>query len=330
MPDKSTRPTAVHMACRHYIVVYQYGKVGSTAIVQSLDALDGVTAVQSHFLGEKNLRQIVPFLVSPKQSAYFHEHKVQQFMRNAAITREVNAFRAEMRPGRRLSIITTCRNPLHWFRSKLSQDIKGYLPSLEELAAQWRINAADRDELILGTVSRLLICLADLLEEAGGIDTVLESPRRFANLAPRTGSPACDRTVRTFFATMMMPFTWYGDHFQEVFGVDLDAASLRDDTLLSRQLGWCDIYFFRYEDIEVAMSDIAERLGLAGKFRLLRENVSSGKAHAATISAAFEGTGANWLGMLFADTRHARQLGYGAALGGPSQDPHQPQTAPSD
>lgn len=59
-----------------FVVVYQFGKVASTALVATLNEQTGIEAVQSHFLGEPALRSTLGARLNPAQGEYFVFHQL--------------------------------------------------------------------------------------------------------------------------------------------------------------------------------------------------------------------------------------------------------------
>ena len=120
---------------RRFIVVYQFGKVGSTALVQALNGLPETDCIQSHFLGVDALREVVPQMVNPRLSDYFFRHLSGQFARNIETTRRMNAIKSGLLD-EHLITLTLSRNPVEWMRSAITQDINGILPGLRTIVAK--------------------------------------------------------------------------------------------------------------------------------------------------------------------------------------------------
>ena len=98
----------------HRFIVYQYGKVGSTSVVNALDQLPETEAFQSHFLGEAAFSEPFNRLQDPAVSDYVFEHSAGQLIENLRI------YRHYLRRGtsdNRLTIISLAREPFDWFRS---------------------------------------------------------------------------------------------------------------------------------------------------------------------------------------------------------------------
>ena len=71
----------------HRFIVYQYGKVGSTSVVNALNQLPESEAFQSHFLGESAFSETLKRLQDPAASDYVFEHSAGQLIENLRIYR---------------------------------------------------------------------------------------------------------------------------------------------------------------------------------------------------------------------------------------------------
>ena len=69
------------MGQERYFVVYQYGKVASTSIVKSLNKINDVKAVQTHFLGMCEFIEVLDLVLDPYESEYFTYHRQGQLVR---------------------------------------------------------------------------------------------------------------------------------------------------------------------------------------------------------------------------------------------------------
>lgn len=291
------------------VIVYQFGKVASTAVVAAFAERPGVSAIQSHFLGEYHLKKMVDNLVNPTLDGHFQQHAMGQFIENVATTRELNSFRRGLRKPDRLVIVSATRDPFDWNRSRFAQDLDGYLPVLRDFAAEHRIAATDDGDLIRTTLPKLLQAFNRTITTAGGIDNLFKDgeltvePRHVvAEKLPNIGA-------RRLFFGMMTPFTWFDGHLGRTLGVKLSSFKTVQPGLSWRSLGWAEAFIYRFEQAEAAVPAIARRIGVEG-FRLATENVSSGKRHWNDIVAAFDSPAAQRLATKFRRTAYAETFGY--------------------
>ncbi|OSP56496.1 hypothetical protein [Pseudoruegeria sp. SK021] len=289
-----------------YAVVYQYGKVASTSTVALLNQLDGVEAVQCHFLGRVALEKILQQVLSPDLSDYFHFHQRGQFVQNMDITHRVNRIRAGKIPGERLLVISCARDPMTWFQSAVTQDITGYLPSFRDIAP----DAPDDDALLRATGPGMLGAFADVLTTLGGVDravAALALPGFHTDLAKGVWfHPA----LRDLFLLLTRPFNWFELHYEKALDHTL-AAYTETDGFLRRDDGEATFAILKYEDLEPQLGRLIDSLGLGPLPPLPRENTSGAKPHAATLSEIFQGPEADRLRTLFAGSRYSQSFGYG-------------------
>lgn len=310
-PTPAAAPTAVSPTPpRDYVVVFQFGKVASSAIVDSLNRVAGVTAVQSHFLGAEMLQQMLGQLLYPGGADYFYRHRLGQFVENIRITREINAFREGLRPDTRLTLISVTREPLDWLRASLVQDLQGYLTGFAALGRHWGLSPDTEGELIRAVLPRLLGTVAARLDEAGGPDAFLSGPLVWSRLIESTGDPEIDLFQETFAAMTLRPISWFYTHFAAAAGAQADHLDSAEQGLCFHAApGWCELYVLRYERVEEGFRRVAERLGLEG-VELARVNESRDKPHAQVVAAVCAGSEAAALRAQYLRSRYCRQFGY--------------------
>ncbi len=289
---------------QHYVVVYQFGKVASTSLAASLNALPDVEAVQSHFLGEKSLSEMVKIVVDPKLGPYFHDHQAGQFMRNVNITYRVNQFKAGAEGN--LVLLSMARRPIDWFRSSLSQDIQGYLPLLRDVAVQHDLSCENDAVLCLQALPHVLRRMADMLSHFESLDTLVDNlPAAERQITTSLGQGM----LRQVFYMMLRPHNWYRGHFQSAFGVPLEAFQ-KEGPVYHCAGKWFTAYVFRYEDLNRAMGHIVDALGIGADFHLRQENQSVKKSLSAEIKQVFLGPEAAALDLKFRTSAYSRFFGY--------------------
>lgn len=309
-PAVEPQAPAVAAPPRDYLVVYQFGKVASNAIVDAMNRLPGVSAEQSHFLGAELLQEQLGQLLFPGGDDYFFRHRLGQFVQNLRITRELNAFRQGLREPTRLTLVSVTREPLDWLGASLVQDIAGYLPGFARLARHWGLQWDNDPALAALVLPRLLGTLAVKLEAAGGPDAFLAGPLDWGRLIDGTGDAECDLFQESFAAMVLRPVSWFYVHFPAGTGVEVTALEEAERGLyFHADPGRCDIFVLRYEQVEPGIARVAERLGLAD-FRLERVNESHHKPHARLIAELCAGPEATALRAQYRTSRYCRRFGY--------------------
>ena len=291
-----------------YAVVYQMGKVASTSLVATLDSLPGVTAVQSHFLGEALLQEILPSLVNPAQSDYFHAHQLGQFKLNIEVTRRINMILSGHR-AERLLILSLTRDPLDWFRSSLVQDMQGYAPDLLTYGARHGLGGDSDDARITAALPDLIGHFAALLDSRGGIDAYFEQRRQGKDEGFEGTRIEADPLLQQIFRMMLRPYTWFEHHFERARGFRLSEMD-HDGAVYTRHDVRADYLILRYEDIDTVFIPAMAALGLTVPARLQEKNLSAQKAFAEATRAAFATEAGSALAFLARRSAYARRFRY--------------------
>jgi len=292
------------MAEQHnnFVVVYQPGKVASTSIVNSLNNIDGIRAVQSHFLGKESLKSIVDSLVDTNQSEYFHRHRVGQFLNNLDITREILCFREGHYPEKKLTIVSLVRDPFDWFRSSLSQDIEGYIPIFRRYANSMRIIFDSDESLIMNSLPSILSHLYEAFDEIGGVDEFFSQKRPFNEMFLNFDKCLREDLIN-ISCVFIRPFSWLDDHLSNFLLVNIDSFFEIFPLILWKDLKWCGVYIIRYEDLPKSMQFIAKRMNI-GALSLNKYNISSEKILNYEINECFKTEKAVYLKKLCTETKY--------------------------
>jgi len=296
----------------HVVIVYQFGKVASTALVKSLNSSDRIEAHQSHFLGDDALKRIVVNATSPNLTPYFRDHMVGQLLANLDLTQKLKQLQTGKDP-RKLTVVSLARDPLDWFRSSIQQDIKGYAPKLVEMS-----NAGDvTGDAIEAGVAAVLSRILEVLEAQDGLDRVVERIVSEGGRVVLNEAGVTDEFIRTMYLLCLRPLTWFEDHFAKCFGFSLGDIPEHDRFWLRR--GEPSSYVvLRYEDIADTFQPAMEAAGVPFAGEVVQANLSKSKSHAADIRAGFTGPDALRLGQVLRSSEYGRFFGYDTADATPS------------
>jgi hypothetical protein len=292
---------------RKFVVVFQFGKVASTALVDAFSKVPNVDAVQSHFLGLDALSKMVPIMLSPTTSEYFFEHQIGQFVRNARVSRRINLIRAGG-SDERLVIVSVAREPLEWFRSAVAQDIVDYLPTLRGVVGNAGLDCEGDGEIVVQGLCCVLRGFSDLLRK---VETVDEAARRAQTGEFEFGRMFGDDVglgVKRIFLLMLRPFSWFSDHFGPATGVDLHDLH-QEDCFWHLQRKAADYFVLRYEDLGSSLPKATEKMGIS-ELRLERLNVGEEKMHSQEVREAFAIEAVNDLRSFFSSSDYSSFFGY--------------------
>ncbi|MEP4699512.1 MAG: hypothetical protein ABJZ79_00025 [Parasphingorhabdus sp.] len=291
-----------------YAVVYQIGKVGSTSIVATLDELPGFTAVQSHFLGEDILKDIIPTITNADVTSYFFKHQLGQFIDNMHVTRQINMIRAGKTPNR-LMIISLSRDPLEWFRSSLVQDMEGYAPILHNFGLKNGVPEGAESDVIEGALEKFAEKAADVIETTDGVDALVRTLETTGAGAFRGTAFQGNVQTQKIFRMMLRPFNWFDKHFAVSLGLTLEQME-KTDLGLEYSDDIADYVVLRYEDIATTLRAYLEKMDLPVYDELLRKNDSTSKQFADETKRAMKSASGQRLNALFAQSRYSRAFGY--------------------
>lgn len=268
----------------NFVVVYQYGKVASTAIVKALNEISEVRAVQTHFLGKDTFIHVLNQILDPYESDYFTFHRRGQLFENIDFMRNIYKHQAGLVQDSQMVFLTVVREPVSWFRSAITQDAKGYLPMLQALQAEDENSEIDPAECLESGLSRILSVMIAALKEAGGIEAYMRDSTR---LKLPLGDTVEGKLVGIFLDLFKRPFAWISREFEAVVGVELGAMQQCAPFVFKATFDWGSAYVIRFEDLEKSLELVMNELGLGGKLVLGRENISSDKPYSQSVSKLF-------------------------------------------
>jgi hypothetical protein len=281
------------------------GKVASTSIVSALNTLDGVEAVQSHFLGQKALCETVQHITNPRTGSYFLKHQIGQLMLNIETTRHIEGILAGA-DERKLVTLSLARDPADWFRSSLLQDMEGYLPDLIAFGGD---KGDDDTEVALERgLTAFLGQVADLSRGFENADTFFATLRSDPDLTGNQYAGWSQAQKRILFM-MFRPTVWFKQHYAAALRHGLEDMTLRDGVWW-REYDAASHAILRYEDLDTAFPVVCQHaFGQAPA--LNRQNTSREKPHNAAVARAFATQEAEALRKALRTTSYARFFAYG-------------------
>lgn len=289
----------------HVVLVYQFGKVASTALVQSLNACPNVTAYQSHFLGDDALKRIVVNATGPNLSPYFREHMVGQLVNNLELTHKMKRLQTGKDP-RALTVVSLAREPLDWFRSSVQQDIAGYEENFRSLAGA---TGAEGAQAVQDGIVTMLAQVLRMLEEEGGaqdvVTRIIANGGRSVTERLQTDEPF----LKTQFLLSLRPLTWFEDHYRKCFGFSLEDMT-RHGAVWFRRDRRAGHVVLRYEDISTAFAPAMKLAAVPFAGDIKWANQSRTKPFASEIRAAFSSDVAVRLGRALRLSDYGRFFAY--------------------
>jgi len=291
----------------HRFIIYQYGKVGSTSLVEALNKLPDTEAYQSHFLGEAAFADTLTRLMNPEVPDYFFHHSSGQLMENLQIYRHY--LRRDL-DDNALTVITMARQPFDWFRSCIAQDIDQHLHSLKLMLDKRQINYANSGAVITSGMELLFQQLLLAIAHFGSLDQMCRG-KRYPEL--RKALPHEDQEdfqSFMFFVNMFMrPHLWFQTHFEPVLGFGLKDLAPLDSGAYKKAEQWGNIYLLKYEQLAASLPLVMNDLGFSERAKLPRRNIGRSKRFATELADAFNTEAAAQLRTL-CHSDDTRLLGY--------------------
>ena len=292
------------------VVVYQFGKVASTSLVNTLNKCPGVDAHQSHFLGESALQRIIPIAVGRGTNPYFHEHLTGQLVANVRLTYKVNKVLSGQANGP-LRVISLSREPMDWFRSGIVQDIDGYRGDILAHADALGLPGESDSQRLQNGLEHILQSLSEIITAKGGIEPTLREFLQKGGASMMEGIAVGQAPiVRKLFFLAIRPLVWFDEHFAKCFDKTLEDFAPKDGFWVAE--GPSSVFvLLRYEDLSQVLESAMSAIGITLVKPLQRDNVSRSKAHAEDVVAAFASDAAGALGQHLLASDYARFFGYG-------------------
>ncbi len=297
-------------SAKNLIVVYQYGKVGSSALIKTFNNTRDTTAIQSHFLGEKHLTNALKATINPNTSPYFFQHRYGQLIENIKTTHRINSHKNQTIKDEKLDIITLTRDPVTWFQSCILQDIEGYLPFFRKLAVHLGHSSHNDHHAVVYGLHYFFQKAERMLSRIDNLDLFLQGNRQLDNLSETQDLNWIDNNIKMFFNLMIRPNTWFNDHLMEYLDVDITKMDLVEEGWFRYNLGWSKLYMIKYEMLGKAFQGVAEDIGLPGRIELETENVSESKAYAEAVKEGFDCDEARNIARIIRSTELQKFLGY--------------------
>lgn len=253
-------------------LVFQMGKVGSTAIVEALNAAGQLTE-QVHFLSGKSIDGIVRRFKTrtdlPDWSAWHSSHQLAKSLRLHNLVHSYKSGKYD----RRLKIITMTRHPVSWWVSEFFQNWEVNKIGLLDWNAANGSKVAE-ENLCAENIVDFFHAVFDRITESGDITEFVRCAQD-ESLAENSGVNALNSTG----LRLLRPTTWFDEFFKDDIGVDLLAN--RFDRAIGyhqTQLTHFDILLLRYEDLgDVAPIAFDKFFGKKLGLKLLRSNTTTAK-----------------------------------------------------
>lgn len=268
----------------HRFIVYQYGKVGSTAVVNTLEKMQSVEAFQVHFFGPEAFRSILNRLTDPDLSDYFFEHSSGQLMHNLRVYRHF--LRAE-KNDEAVTILSMFREPFDWFRSCITQEIEEHLGTFRLSLDKQGIDYESDEEAIVKGCEHLFSRILRAIEVSGGIDSLKVPVRHQLDKSMDFTDKQDFDQFLFLLSRFLTPHVWFKAQFLKTLDTPLEDLRPLSDNLYRAEKDWGNIYLMRYENLKTAFDQTLRDLGYENPPALVYSNVSAHKPFHEAVNRAF-------------------------------------------
>ncbi len=270
------------------VLVYQFGKVGSTSIVRTLNRIPNVKAYQSHFLGQVSLQFKLNQLLQPDLHPHFVKHGEGQLLENIKLTRLVNAYLQGLIEERELVVVSLARSPIDWYCSQMIQELEGYLSDFRKLSMAKPETKIDQ-VVISKALTLIKIQIKEALVSIGGLSRPkfkFELLSEFFPLLEKEKDPLNAEIYIRHIRAFLRPFFWFQSLVKPVFGFTLSDIETDNQYFFEKNFPWGKYFIYRYEDLNSGFQRMTKKLGYK-QVKLLKENISAEKPFFQEMTRAF-------------------------------------------
>lgn len=291
---------------KYNFIVYQFGKVASTSIVNSLNNVPNVVAFQSHFMGGESFHAAIKRLSDPNLDDYFYHHMEGQLLHNIRLERVVAKFKSGQFPDKKLCFISVARNPVEYARSALLQNIDGYISGFELV---WGRGDVSLEQFVESSVNSLISVYMGFLSSVDISDMKNMLPvSKYLDEQGYTGE--VKKALVNMLQLMLRPLVWYERNFCNYLDLDLSEMEIKVDNVLFKDLKWCEAYIFKYEELNKGLEAMLSDVGLIDQFSFSRDNKSSEKQYDNEFSRCFSDAVKEDMLSLLSSSKYCKTFGY--------------------
>jgi len=266
-------------------IVYQMGKVGSSALVKGLNK-QGVKAKQSHFLGTKSFLDMVRRFDDPDLPAEAAHHAAHQLRENLLLkNRILRAQSSEDSDSSGVNVVTLSRDPLDWYFANLVQNYSQYSPGI---AKAMGISGRSGGSLTAAHLAEFLESVFNVLEEH--VDHLDQSPlkgiHRIARQEKERDPSRRQHAIYVHATYLVRPHIWFDMHFRTVFDLDvLDLVEQHGGDQFVHEREKLRVLFLKFEALSRSEATIRDFFGLSD-FTLPEANRSREKREYTVVAEA--------------------------------------------
>lgn len=268
------------------VLVYQMGKVASSALVDALSRA-GQNPYQCHFLTKESFYRTIDRFDNPYLTDGEKHHMSMQLQQNLILYSLIKQYESGAKK-EKLCVISLTRDPLDWYFANLVQNFENYrLPIIK-----WAMINCGGNEGKLTAIELTHFFEHVFKEFPTHIDSLERNPapmiRRLFLEAHNSKDPArnAEAAVYRHMMELIQPHFWFDINFEPLFNIDIFEVTEKIDLLgVFLEELYLKLVVVRYEDLSNSIHDIARFLQLPN-LELATVNESSSKAMYEQVSSA--------------------------------------------
>lgn len=295
--DRVSAPTTV--------LVHQMGKVGSSAIRQSLEN-GGIPCLQTHALGREALCSTLKFLLDPHTDVN-RVLREQPVLRDQVIATKLVEQSRAVGAGY-LKVVTLSREPVDRWFSALLQNYLFHLTNAKRYFLSELGREPEDDLECFSAVCRHLLAVAQS-------KTLPLEPQRLFRRYWRgrlARDPEADYHLKQIGGELILPLAWFVTQLKRPVGMNLFDVDVSNGIAVSEH-GGVELLFLKYELLRdhPQMAQQALSAFVKGEVKIGRSNVSREKPNYATIEKLRRRYEADFrLSRLVRESVYCRHFGY--------------------
>jgi hypothetical protein len=276
------------------VIVFQMGKVASTAIVNSIKNF-GLKASQPHFLSMDSFVTLLKKFSDPEMTPFTATNLSGQIQQNVIIHNRIQRQKKYLYKDEKgsylLKVITLAREPIAWYLSNFSQNYPEYEGDVEEWLKYSQTpgsieRTSDKQRVLIRFINEVINFFDENVQEIDG-DII----KRLAACLDKDSAgyvPVHEVFVKHCIM-LVRPIIWFEQHFDPVMGTHFQEMHFDKDLGYSSfEKDGMDILVIRFEDLaELGQKVIGDFLDIE-HFIMKRDNISEKKEVGAIISSSIK------------------------------------------
>lgn len=261
-------------------IVYQMGKVGSSAMVDALSRA-GFTAYQSHFLTPNAFNNVILRFNNPDLSEHDKHHLSSQLQKNLLLYNLLKKYQKYKRINEnKLNVITLAREPMDWYFANFLQNIEIYKSNICDLLSRKKGISRNFEKLSSEDVryffEQVFLLFDSELEIIPENNTeALQTIRK--KIFQEEGRASYKFALLPHVGLLLRPHAWFQNLFEPSFNIDvLKLDGLKQNGFSFHENDYMRLAVIKYENLQDSLNPVTDFFEIP-EINMHRVNESSSK-----------------------------------------------------